>query len=160
MEDALLVTLLRSPSYTAQPLGDRVVLPQDRYMPHSDQGERFFRFRLQGGSTAQRESHVAREALLFNEKPMALSFFPEGGEGAAQAPIRLEGDTEICLTALKAAQNGGGTVIRLFNASDKPHKARLCVAGTAEKPVDFAPFEIVTLRLSDGELTVCPQLEI
>lgn len=40
----LKITLLRSPSYTAHPLPGRIVMPQDRYMPYIEQGERDFSF--------------------------------------------------------------------------------------------------------------------
>ena len=38
------MSLMRSPAYSAHPINDRDVLPQDRYIPRIDQGERLFTF--------------------------------------------------------------------------------------------------------------------
>ena len=74
----LRLTLLRSPAYSAHPSADRPLVPQDRLHPRIDQGERL----SASGSTAARRGHrlaaIDREALVQNEKPIALSFFPSG----------------------------------------------------------------------------------
>ena len=62
----LRLTLLRSPAYSGHPINDRPVVPQDRFLPRIDQGERLFRFRFQGGPADSRLSAVDREALLFD----------------------------------------------------------------------------------------------
>jgi len=45
----LRLTLLRSPAYAAHPIGDRDLVPQDRFTARIDQGERIFRFWLNAG---------------------------------------------------------------------------------------------------------------
>ncbi|NLC55793.1 MAG: alpha-mannosidase, partial [Armatimonadetes bacterium] len=67
----LRLTLLRSPAYSGHPIGDRPVVPQDRYTPRIDQGERLFRFWINAGPAAARLAVVDREALAHNEKPFA-----------------------------------------------------------------------------------------
>ena len=48
--------------------------------PRIDQGERLFRFWINGGPVARTHgAAIDREALAKNEKPYALSFFPHGG---------------------------------------------------------------------------------
>jgi len=72
----LRLSLLRSPAYAAHPIMERPILPVDRYSPRIDQGERLFRFWIQGGPAADRLEAIDREALAHNARPMALSFFP------------------------------------------------------------------------------------
>ena len=68
------------------------MLPQDRYSPRIDQGERLFRFWINGGSSGERLQKIDREALAYNEKPMALSFFPHGGNQVTESFITLSDD--------------------------------------------------------------------
>jgi alpha-mannosidase len=73
---------------------------------------------------------------------------------------------DVVATALKPADEGEGLVLRLFNASDKKERARVelsdSLPGTIrlsdlkEQPlspvgrsIDMAPWEIVTLRISE-----------
>ena len=47
-------TLLRSPAYSAHPINDRPIVPQDRFLPRIDQGERLFHFWLNAGPVTER----------------------------------------------------------------------------------------------------------
>ncbi|HHY48743.1 MAG TPA: alpha-mannosidase, partial [Alphaproteobacteria bacterium] len=85
----LRLTLLRSPGYAAHPILDRPIMPQDRFSPRIDQGERQFTFWLNAGPGRERRQRVDREALAHNERPVALSFFPSGAGIPAQASVRL-----------------------------------------------------------------------
>ncbi|MBE0699865.1 MAG: alpha-mannosidase, partial [Anaerolineaceae bacterium] len=144
----LRLTLLRSPAYAAHPILDRPILPTDRYSPRIDQGERLFHFWLKGGPAEERLAAVDREALAHNEKPMALSFFPNGG-GSALAPFITLSDPVAQLTAVKQAQDGNGVIIRLYEPTGQPRKTivSLPYAGI-EKEVALKGFEIRTLRVN------------
>ena len=153
-EGELRLTLLRSPAYSGHPIGDRPVVPQDRFLPRIDQGERVFRFWLAGGPASERLATIDREALAANEAPFALSFFPNG-EGAPPAPaVILDGDSTALLTALKQAEDGNGWIARLFEAGGAGATCQLrapCL-GIDEK-LHLQPFEIASLRLGlDGRL--------
>jgi len=148
------LTLLRSPAYSGHPIGDRPVVPQDRFLPRIDQGERVFRFWLAGGPASERLATIDREALAANEAPFALSFFPNG-QGAPPAPaVILDGDSTALLTALKQAEDGNGWIARLFEAGGAGATCQLrapCL-GIDEK-LHLQPFEIASLRLGlDGRL--------
>jgi len=114
----LRLTLLRSPAYSAHPIGDRQIVPQDRFSPRVDQGERTFRFWLRGGPTARRLAAVDREAVARNEAPMALSFYPSGRGRKPRGFVELTDDV-VQVSAIKRAERGDGLVIRLFEPTGR-----------------------------------------
>ncbi len=157
----LYLTLLHSPGYTTHPLGDRKVLPADRYTDHMEQGERRFAFRLSAESVA--DNKTAREALAFNEEPMVLSFFPKGGD----TDNAVKGDTSFCtltgdpvvMTAIKPAE--GGLMVRLFNPLNEETACALsCPALELSADLTFTPFEAKTLKLSPDACVPCPMDEL
>jgi len=153
-EEGLRLTLLRSAAYCAHPIGDRRTLPQDRYMPRIDQGERFYRFWLDGGKVADRLAKIDREALAQNEKPYALSFFPSG---LGQAPKQLAclSDDVVQMTAAKLAEDGTDLIIRLFEPTGAARKIILSLPFCGlEQPIEMGPFEIKTLRFNAANRTI------
>jgi alpha-mannosidase len=114
----LRVTMLRSPGYSAGKSDFSVrnpfIMPQDRFSPYIDQGEHDFEFFFNASSVEERMERVEREALVANEKPMLLSFFPTGrGEKPQQLIELLTGGTVI--SAMKKGRGDNEYVIRLFN---------------------------------------------
>ena len=144
-------TLLRSASYCAHPVDARVVMPQDRYMPYIDQGERDFSFLFSVGKHDELKPRIARKAQQFNMKPMALSFYPTGIGKIPASPLKLLDTNCITINAFKKADCGAGYIIRLFNPTEKAQKCRLCFYDT-ETNVSFGPYEIKTIRY-DGEFS-------
>jgi len=143
----LRLSLMRSPAYSAHPVGDNPIMPSDRYSPRIDQGERLFRFWLNGGPQERRLEEVDREALVRNEKPMALSFFPSGAGQAVAAGPRLSDDV-VQLTAFKRAEDGKGFIVRLFNPTPQARKTTLALPSLGRKKrVSLKPYEIRSLRL-------------
>ncbi len=148
------LTLLRSPAYSAHPFGNRKTLPQDRYMPRIDQGERQFTFWINAGSVEDRMKRVEREALAHNEKPMTLSFYPPG-IGAKPLPGIVLSDDAIVLTAFKGAESGDGCVIRLFEPTGKARSTTLTIpARGVEQSISLKAFEIKSLLLLPGETSL------
>jgi alpha-mannosidase len=147
----LRLTLLRSPAYSGHPIGDRPVVPQDRFLPRIDQGERIFRFWLNGGNAAERLAVIDREALAANEAPFALSFFPNGGGKALAPAVSLQGASTVLLTALKPADDGDGYTVRLFESSGQKSVCRLAISSLGiDQELTLQPFEIVSLRVGEG----------
>lgn len=145
----LRLTLLRSPAYSGHPIQNRPVVPQDRFVPRIDQGERIFRFWLNGGGTSERLAVIDREALAANEAPFALSFFPNGGGDPLAPAVTLDGDSTILLTALKRAENGDGWIARLFAADGCGGTCRLHVPSLGiDRELRLGAFEILSLRLA------------
>ncbi len=142
-------TLLRSASYCAHPVDDRVVMPQDRYMPYIEQGERDFSFVFTVGKKDELKPCVARKAQHFNMKPMALSFYPTGIGKLPQSPVKLLNTDVITLNTLKKAEKDDGYVIRLFNPTESEQNCRLSFYH-AEITLQFSAYEIKTVKY-DGE---------
>jgi alpha-mannosidase len=142
------LSLLRSPAYSGHPISERPIVPLDRYSPRIDQGERLYHFWLNGGPRAERLLSVDREALAHNEKPMALSFFPVGGDAAPQPFVTLTGEA-VQITALKKAETGEGLILRLFNPTTQGQTTKVNFA-TTSREVALSPFEIRTYRVDSA----------
>ncbi len=142
----LRLSLLRSAAYAAHPVADDIPLvPDDRFVPRIDQGERLFRFRFRGGEASERLEHIDRDAMVFNEPPLLLCCDPAGG-GEKPAPAVLLDDEAVQLAALKRAEDGGRLVLRLFEPTGKSRRCRLRVpAADAHAELSFAPFEVKTV---------------
>jgi alpha-mannosidase len=144
----LRITLLRSPAYSGHPIPERDILPQDRFMPRIDQGERIFRFWFNGGKTSDVMKHIDRDALGKNEKPFALSFFP-CGQGEKPKPGPYLSDGTIQITAVKKSEKGNNLIVRLFEPTGKKRTTTLTIPaiGFKEK-IQMKPFEIKTLKIN------------
>lgn len=150
-QESLKLTLLRSASYCAHPINGRVTMPQDRYMPYIEQGERDFSFRFVFGRRGQLLDEASRIAQQFNMRPMLLSFYPAGQGQLPQSPIKLEQTQIIGMTAFKRAQDGNGYIIRLFNPTEMEQTALVRYENTTQM-LCFGPFEIMTLRCCDDTI--------
>lgn len=160
-EDGLRLSLLRSPAYSGHPIYDRRIVPQDRYLPRIDQGERLYRFWFNAGPARERLEKIDREALVRNEKPFALSFFPSG-VGKELKPLAVLSDEIVQITAIKMAEDGDDLIIRLFEPSGKKRTTTLslpCI-GIA-KEITISAFEIKTLRVDvkNGEVAETDLME-
>ncbi|NLX23645.1 MAG: alpha-mannosidase [Phycisphaerae bacterium] len=146
--DGLRLTLLRSAAYSSHPLLERTILPQNRYSPRMEQGERLYRFWLNGGSVRQRLSAVDREALARNEKPFALSFNPPGLGRKPRPGVTLS-DGVVQVTAIKKAQRGNDLIVRLFEPTGRARSTTLQVPFLGiRRKVELGKFEIKTLRIN------------
>ena len=144
----LRLSLLRSPAYTAHPIGERDVLPQDRFTGRIDQGERRFRFWLLAGQADQLMATLPRRALELNEQPMALSFSPSG-EGEKPAVLASLADDVVVMTAAKQADDGRDLVVRLFEPTGQPRSTTLTLPALGVKcRLKLGAFEIKTLRIN------------
>ncbi len=150
----LRLTLLHSPAYSALPIGDRPLVPQDRFTPRIDQGERLFHFWLNAGTVRERLDAVDREALVKNEKLYALSFFPHGGESQPRPGLLLDDDV-VQVTAFKQAEDGRGYIIRLFEPTGLARATTISVPSMGlSAPIALKGFEIKTLRLDSDAATL------
>jgi alpha-mannosidase len=153
----LRVSLLRSPAYAAISLEGRPPLPADRFRPRIDQGERRFRFWLNGGPANQRLDALDREATVHHEAPMALAFFAPEGPAAPGPAVVLSGDC-VQLAAMKQAADGNGYVLRLFNPTAGRRRATLCVPPLGlETRLSLGPYEVASYRLLPGKRALSPE---
>jgi len=149
------ISLVRSPGYSAGCsdfyIRDLKIMPQDRFSSYVDQGERDFCFWLNGGNLRQRMDVVDREALVHNEKPFVLSFFPSG-KGEEVKPLIILKDHVIVMTAFKKCEKSNDYVIRLFEPTGIARSATVNIPlfGISQQ-VEFSGFEIKTLKLDIKE---------
>jgi alpha-mannosidase len=159
--DELRLSLVRSPAYSALTDGESDFVPQDRFSPRIDQGERLFRFRVSAGQEDDRLARVDREALVFNEKPMAVSFFPSGQQERSGMFLELA-DEVVQVTAVKKSQSGEDLVVRLFEPTGGDRTTRLRIPSMElDEEIPMKGFEIKTLLVSpeNGNLTESDLLE-
>jgi len=114
-----------------------------------DQGERGFRFWLNGGPLRERLDRIDREALVKNEKPYALPFFPSG-EGAKIKPGVTLSDGVAQVTVFKKAEDSSDLIIRLYEPAGRERTTTLALPfADAKTKVRLRPFEIKTLRFNN-----------
>ena len=154
----LYITLMRSPSYCAHPVDDRVVMPQDRAMPYIEQGERDFSFEFCFGDKADILNNASRIAQHFNVQPMVLSFYPTGEGCLPDAPIRIADNDIINITTFKKAENADDYIIRLFNPTEDKQTATLRFKNHITS-VDFCAYEIKTFKCNNSEIAETQLLE-
>ena len=82
----------------------------------------------------------------------------EGRVNMPQAPLPLEGNWIVNLTAFQQAQDGNGFVVRLFHPTEQPQKATLRFENAAVV-VAFGPFEMKSLRCAGGMVSETDLME-
>ena len=161
-KDGLRLTVLRSPAYSAYPDENGIVnLPPNRFTPRIDQGQRFFRFWFNGGPIKERLEKIDREALVKNEKPFSLSFFPSGN-GKKLQPLAVLSDNIVQITTIKKEENGNNLIVRLFEPTGQNRTTVLSLPVLNIKlDISLAGFEIKTLRvdLKTGDIVEVDLLE-
>jgi alpha-mannosidase len=148
----LKLTLLRSPvysgAYSAPPKNNEPFVHQDRYTPRMDQGQHIFHFWLNGGALNERLTAIDREALVKNEKPFALSFFPSG-RGRCPSPLTILGDNAVQISTTKRAMESDHLIVRLFEPTGKARRCALELPCLSKQiRLKLLGFEIKTLKIN------------
>lgn len=139
------ISLLRTPIYSAHPIGDRELSDSDRCHDHIDMGEREFDFRL----LAETEDADV-QAEIFNQEPYVLSFFPSGKGEAVRKELWIS-NRNVLLSCFRK-QKDGNYLLRLFHASDKEEQATICLFGT-NSDICMKPYEVKSfIATKQGEL--------
>lgn len=157
-QNQVYLTLLHSPGYTAHPIGDRHVMPEDRHSPHMEQGERLYHIRLIAGKVS--DASVAREALSYNETPTVINVFPSGQHTQSPAPSEIPfltlSQPPVVMTALKRSEDGEDVLLRLFNPTAETASCTIsCPILGLVSPLRFSPYEVQTFRIRAGKLLPC-----
>lgn len=153
------ISLIHSAAYSAHPIEERTLLDQDRSIPCMDQGERNFCFRLGGGSFKQRMENVASEAAIFQEKPLAVAFFPTEKASVKKKWIEIS-DPGCILGAMKKIRGRDTYLMRLFESTGMAREVTVSLWGEAKKRVWLNPYEIKTLELDPEtcRMAECPMI--
>ena len=151
-EGVLGLTLLRSAAYTASADNTGPAMREIRYAPRMDQGMHVYRFKVMAGRREFISPILDREALWFNERPYAMAHIPSD-RGTAPRPLVSIDHSAVMLSCFKAAEDGRGFILRLYEGEGKPADTTLTLPaiGISER-LQFSPFEIKTLRLCNGRL--------
>ncbi len=141
--------ILRSPTYSCHQIkGGR--MPFDRYYARMEQGENIDNYVILFGTKAEIARRTDIRAQVMNEKPLAVSFFPDGQGDTLRETVTVSG---VRLDALKKSEDGQGYILRLFNFHDHPQTGGVEVALChAQYTAEFGPMEIKTLRLDSQGL--------
>lgn len=143
-EGLVSLNLLRSPMWPA---------------PHADKGKHVIRYAIYPHAGCYNEANTQKEAYLYNVKPL-ISL-----DAVEIEPFVLTGNPHIVVETIKRAEDGNGTIIRLYEDAGKEATISLTlnIKGEAvetnllEKeigPIDlsvikFTPFEIKTILIKD-----------
>ncbi len=137
------ISLLRTPVYSAHPIGNRPLADSDRCHDRIDIGEREFEYRLTADT-----AKLDMQAELYNQPCIALSFFPSGAKEKKDTRVEID-NPEIILS--RFCKKNDGITIRLFNSSNKPEKAVLNIENQKFE-INFAMFEVKTFIYKSGKI--------
>lgn len=140
------MSVLRTPGYSAHPIDDLRIVPDDRLTPYIDIGERLFDYAFEGGEAGAISEKVDYEALIMNQPVMALSYHPTDSGEKAKPFCSIE-DKTLQLVTIKPSLKGG-YIMRLYNALPRKLEAevKFPVFGTSCR-VNAEPLEIITLEV-------------
>ncbi|MBQ2841664.1 MAG: alpha-mannosidase [Clostridia bacterium] len=138
------ISLLRTPVYSAHPIGDRPLADDDRCHDRIDIGEREFEYRLTSDI-----SNIDMQAEICNQPCIALSFFPSGANEKKDTRIEIS-NPDIILTRYR--KNDDEIKIRLFNSSDMPASTDFTIKKNAFE-INFGAFEVKTFKYNDGTIS-------
>lgn len=145
------ITLLRSAGYTSSDFIMGKALQEEQWAPRMEQGERFYRFRIQGGSVGEVEKMIDREALAFNEEPYGFSFCPPQ-EGEAAGQFITVDNPQVIISAIKKAENFSGYILRVYESTGKSAKANIRVLdGRIDQKISLEGFEVKTYKIDMEE---------
>lgn len=141
------LTLLRTAVYAAHPIPNRPLSEPDRYRDHIDMGERCFGFRIIVNE--YKKQSVDAEAAVFNQQPLAVSFFTSGDGKKPHSMAELD-NKNIIMTACKHIGNDA-FMIRLYNSREVPQTTKLRFKDT-KTFMSFNGFEVKTFIHKNGEV--------
>ncbi len=135
------MSLLRTTSYCAHPIGDRPLIPTDRFSKKVDMGERNFIFRLDAAPVHA----LDRLADAFNRPPYACNVFPVAEERAAKDFSLQIDDTDITLVTMKKRAEADTYLLRLHNNSEQQKTVHVRWNGMMITLV-FGKYEVKTIE--------------
>ena len=146
--DALYMSLVRGVTYCAHPIGERQLIPNDRFTKKIDQGENNYSFRL----TVTDRGQLERKANEFISKPYALNIFPiPNNKTLSSLDVSIGGDV-ISLVTMKKAYDSNAIIFRLINNTPYSEKSYIKVNGTTFD-LSFGKYEVKTVAYENGILT-------
>ncbi len=149
-EKEIRISLLRTPGYAAHPIGERRVLPIDRFSPRQDVGERVFDIALETGdrTSVLEEAGVVHQML--SQPPMALCFAPSPEGKKPKAPVEIE-NRHIILSS--AYQKAGRAIYRFYNPTDSKKETKIKFPSlNIHSEFSLLPFEFRTFAVTKDSI--------
>jgi alpha-mannosidase len=152
----LYMSLVRGVTYCAHPIGERQLIPMDRFTKKIDQGENNFSFRL----TLVQRNQLERKCGEFVQKPYCLNIFPVPMEivNNSSFDVSIDGDT-ISMPTVKKADGKDAVIFRLFNNTANTVSSGITVNGQ-KLPLIFGKYEVKTVVYENNTLTESYELLI
>ncbi len=145
---SLYMSLLRGATYCAHPIGERKLIPDDRFTAKIDQGENNFSFRL----TVTERDGLERKAREFVEKPYALNIFPVPTDRQIEGELNISvGGDAVSVNTVKKAYGKDAVIFRLLNNSPVGRESYLEINGV-KLPLSFGKYEVKTVLYENGRL--------
>ncbi len=148
-QGSIYMSLVRGVTYCAHPIGDRQLIPQDRFTKKVDQGENNYSFRL----TVTNRGQLERKTAAFVTPPYALNIFPIPSTKGNTEDFDLElGGDVIAMPAMKKAYGKDALILRLLNNTPNPVDSYVKLNGV-RLPLCFGKYEVKTVVYEKGRLT-------
>ncbi len=153
----LRLSALRTPIYCFHDPAQ--VDPRGRY-EYTDQGLQRFTYSLLPHAGGWREGDVVRQAQQLNHPCLAREEpAHRGGLAPTHSLVSVDADNVI-VEVVKQQEGGSGRVIRAYEISGEPTATRLCYTGAEPARLEFGPYEIKTLLLTEGRWRETDMLEL
>ena len=122
-----------------------------------DQGVQTFTYGLYPHDGSWEEADTVRRAKILNEKPVALFETYHKGKLPQKGSFLQVSENNIFVEVVKEAEDGSGDIIlRAYEAAGRNTSAECTIPSLGrEFTLSFTPFEIKTVRLSQGKEAVC-----
>lgn len=140
---SMYLTLLRTPVYSAHPIEQRQIAPHNRYLKHIDMGERTFSFKITASADFE------KKALVFNEEPVAISYFPHA-EMAENVPCVTIENENIQISLIKREDDK--IILHLFNSSKNTENTTVKGIFFEDCNVTFKGYELKFMEIKDNKL--------
>ena len=111
------LSLVRSAGYCTHPIPARELIPEARFLPRFDQGEHFYSFWM-NVCDAYALENADRDAMIHNEKPYVLNYFPSGEGEKTKSAIVLD-CKNVGISAFKKTEKADGYILRVYENSGK-----------------------------------------
>jgi len=154
------LSLLRSCGYCVHPIENRRLLPTDRFYPRAEQGERIYTFTVTSGKSDDVMSRVERMALVHNEKPYSLSFFPGKPDGKKSEKGVIINGNNINLSAFKMSEDGEGYIMRIYESKGEYSEAQIELKALEVSIKEkLSPFEVKTYKICGNSVVLTNMTE-
>ncbi len=144
----LYMSLVRGVTYCAHPIGERELIPNDRFTKKIDQGENNYSFRL----TVAKRGELERKAQEFVNKPYALNIFPIPSKKTLCGLDVSIGGNVISMPTVKKAYGKNAVIFRLINNTPNSESSYIEVNGQ-KLDLTFGKYEVKTVVYENATLT-------